>query len=136
MIPDLADIGAQQSYPIAALFLLDKRVDSANRISEYASVDNPSVPFIDDIVSLPNPNYTLSYPLRVVVDYEEDYYIVGDSTFLRYATGSTIAEAKENYAHSLLGYYKDLRELEGCLAPHLARDLQELRNVIVHRKLQ
>jgi len=107
---------------------------SADRVSLGRFVDELPVPFTDYITSLPNSDYTLLRPILVTVDYEEDYYIVTDDRFLRYAIGSTVAEAKESYGRVLLEYYNDLEELEGCLAPHLAHDLQELRTRLIARK--
>lgn len=134
MSPELAKIGAQQSYPIELLFPMDVHIDAASGVFVHLSIGDPSVPFTDDVVSLPDLKYTLRDPIPVTVDYEEDYYIVSDDRFLRYGTGATLAEAKEDYGYALLEYYDDLIELEDCLAPHLAYDLQELRNVITPRR--
>lgn len=134
MSPELAKIGAQQSYPIELLFPMDAHIDAASGVFVHLSIGDPSVPFTDDVVSLPDLKYTLRDPIPVTVDYEEDYYIVSDDRFLRYGTGASLAEAKEDYGYALLEYYDDLIELEDCLAPHLAYDLQELRNVITPRR--
>jgi hypothetical protein len=107
--------------------MLTEQVESVQKVAI-------PLPFTDDVVSLPDPKYTLRDPIPVTVDYEEDYYIVSDDRFLRYGTGATLAEAKEDYGYALLEYYDDLIELEDCLAPHLAYDLQELRNVITPRR--
>lgn len=134
MNPQLVEITAQQSYPIECLFPMDQYVDSASDVMMHSFADDPSMPFPDEIVSLPDPNYVLRNPIRVIVDYEENYYIVRDDRFLRYGTGPTVAEAKEDYGYALLEYLDDLIELEGCLAPHLAYDLQELRNTITPQR--
>jgi hypothetical protein len=134
MSPQLVEMTAQQSYPIEYLFPMDQYVDSASSFMVHSFADDPSMPFPDKIVSLPDSDYVLRNPIRVIVDYEENYYIVRDDRFLRYGTGGTLAEAKEDYGYALLEYYDDLIELEECLAPHLAYDLQELRNAIIPRK--
>lgn len=134
MSPELVEISAQPSYPVELLFPMDKHIDAASGVFMYPSVDDPSVPFTDDVVSLPDPNYTLQDPIPVTVGYEEGYYLVSDDKFLRYGTGATLAEAKEDYGYALLEYYDDLIELEECLAPHLAYDLQELRNTIIPQR--
>ncbi|MFQ5758872.1 MAG: hypothetical protein ACE5IF_04275 [Candidatus Bathyarchaeia archaeon] len=133
-MPESVEVNTRQSHPTALPFLIDQSMDSASGVSLGTFIDERSVPFSDCIVSLPSPDYTLRRPIVVTVDYEEDYYIVGDDRFLRYGIGSTVAEAKENYAHSLLEYYKDLSELEECLAPHLVRDLKDLRKIMASRE--
>lgn len=133
MSPQLV-MNAQQSYAANVFLPIDLSMYSADRVSLGRFVDELPVPFTDYITSLPNSDYTLLRPILVTVDYEEDYYIVTDDRFLRYAIGSTVAEAKENYGRVLLEYYNDLEELEGCLAPHLAHDLQELRTRLIARK--
>jgi len=113
----------------------EKPPNYSNRVTPstfvYPSVDDPSVPFNDHVVSLPDLNYTLQDPIPVTVGYEEGYYLVSDDRFLRYGTGGTLAEAKKDYSYALLEYLDDLIEMEDCLAPHLAQDLQELRNILV-----
>ena len=127
----LDSLGAQHSSPIPRFFPMNKGTSSASYEVARAFEHTPSVPFTAQILSLPDPNYTLSSAIPVTVDYEEDYYLVSDSLFWRYGVGSTVSEAKANYGHALLEYYKELDELEDCLAPHLALDLQVLRQIIV-----
>lgn len=126
----------QQSFAPVRLFPFGHYVDSASNIVMEYSSDDPSVPFSDQIVSIPDPDYILAKPIRVTIDYEEDYYIVSDDRFLRYGTGSTLAEAKKEYGYALVEYLDDLTELEDCLAPHLAHDLQELRNILIPSRPQ
>jgi len=130
----LVRMNAQQSCPIALLFPMDELIDAASGTFVYPSVDDPSVPFNDHVVSLPDLNYTLQDPIPVTVGYEEGYYLVSDDRFLRYGTGTTLAEDKEDYGYALLEYYDDLIELEECLAPHLAYDLQEMRNTVIPQR--
>ena len=127
----LDSLGAQYSYSLPRLFPLNKGTSSANHEVALAFVHTLSLPFTTEITCLPGRNYTLISPIPVTVDYEEDYYFVTDSLFWRYGVGSTVAEAKANYGHALLEYYKELNALEDCLAPHLAIDLQALRQIIV-----
>lgn len=134
MSPRLVELNAQLSYSASVYLPIDPSMYSADRIFLGRFVDELTVPSIDYITSLPGSEYTLLRPIVVTVDYEEDYYIVSDDRFLRYAIGSTLAEARENYAHVLLDYYKDLCDAEERLAPHLAYDLQELRTMVGPRE--
>lgn len=124
-------LGAQHSYSLPRSFPMNKGTSSANHEVARAFVQTLSVPFSAEIPCLPDPNYALLSSIPVTVDYEEDYYLVSDSLFWRYGVGSTVSEAKANYGHALLEYYKELNDLENCLAPHLALDLQVLRQIIV-----
>lgn len=135
MSPQLVvELNAQQSYAAGVYLSMDPSMYSADRFSLRRFVDEPTVPSVGYITSLPGSEYTLLRSILVTVDYEEDYYIVSDDRFLRYAIGSTLAEARENYAHVLLDYYKDLCDAEERLAPHLAYDLQELRTIVGPRE--
>jgi hypothetical protein len=127
----LDSLRAQQNHPIPRSFAINKGTSSANYVVACGFGYTLSVPFTTRILSLPDPNYTLNAPIPVTVDYEEDYYLVSDSLFWRYGVGFTVSEAKANYGRALLEYYKELDELEDCLAPHLALDLQALRQIIV-----
>ena len=88
------------------------------------------VAYSDFMTSLPDPHYRLRMPIRVVVDQDDDHYLVGDDVFMRYGVGSTVAEAKLDYSYALLDYYDELREDPDKLSPDLSRDLELLQGRI------
>ncbi len=86
--------------------------------------------FRDLVTMLPETSYQLRKPIPVAVRQEKEHYLVTDDAFLRYGIGSSIAEAKEDYACALLDYFDSLSQYEDQLAPRLAQDLARLREFI------
>lgn len=104
--------------------------DSASVVRIDRHMRASFVAYSDFITSLPDPHYRLRMPIRVVVDQDDDHYLVGDDVFMRYGVGSTVAEAKLDYSYALLDYYDELREDPDKLSPDLSRDLELLQGRI------
>ena len=85
----------------------------------------------DTITMLPEAGYHLRKSIPVTVRLDGSVYLVVDHLFHRYGVGDSVDDAKTDWAYALLDYFDTLEEHEAHLAPHLARDLARLREIIV-----
>lgn len=79
--------------------------------------------------------YALKYPVHVMLHCENDeighYYCIGLGPI--HGIGDSVEEAIEDFKIVLVDFYEVLEEESWRLAPHLARYLKELRELLIHQ---
>jgi predicted RNase H-like HicB family nuclease len=75
----------------------------------------------------------LRHPLNVVIDADENEFIISDPRTHIHAAGATIAEAESEFRRVFAGYLDVLSQQEDKLSPKLRKQLHYLRSLIMEQ---
>ena len=100
---------------------------SATNNTEHSSCSNSIYMYEGIKHSLLTDNHFTIFGIPVIIEKEDDHFIVTDSEINMYGIGRTRKDAEEDYKSVILEYFEFLNENEGKLSDHLRRHLCYLR---------
>jgi predicted RNase H-like HicB family nuclease len=78
-------------------------------------------------------NYKLLKPIKITIEYDDDYYLASTDDFPFYITGNTIEEAKQNLIYDIEETYEEFCD-EPPTTPDWKKYLNQLNDIIVHER--
>ena len=114
-----------------SMFSLDK-MEYLYQFEEELSSENVSN-FISENIDCYIKGYEFIYPLHILIEQEEDYFICYDDITNLYGTGLDIEEAKKDYCEFLIERFIFLSENQKNQFPGYIKEYEYLKSVVRKR---